>query len=163
MSLGDPFSMESTALKHLPSLERSLHVTLPVPPLCTSSGSPPCPCATSTFSNLRDMARRGTEVTHSCRPRAPIPGRLAARDPLVQRLHPGALMHATILHTGCRGDEPRCEHLETPPDGGDTTRRARPRFGHGARGTAGSDTAGAREGCHTVGTAFGILQTCLAS
>src|SRR6266404_4276872 len=112
---------------------------------------------------LRDLARRDTEVTHGFRHRAPIQGRFSERHPLGQRLHPCALMHATILHTGCRRDEQRCEHLEVPPDGGDTTRIDRPRFGHGARGTGSLDTAGAREGCHTVGSASGLLRTCLAS
>src|ERR687888_904568 len=105
----------------------------------------------------------GTGVTHGFRDRAPVQDRLPERHPSVQRLHPRALMHATILQACGRGDEQCREHLEAPQSGGGTTRRGRPRFGHAARGTAGSDTGGARGEYHTVGNASGKRRACLAS
>jgi len=115
-----------------------------------------------TPATRRDWARRGTAVTHRCRPRAPIPGRCAARSPSGPRLHPEALWHTTSVHPGCREEQHRGAPLAAPPAAGDTMRRDRRRFGHAARGTAGSDTAGTRAGCHIVGTASARLQTCLA-
>ncbi len=115
---------------------------------CSARGSP---CRPQRLGGPADAGRAGG--THGYRDRAPIHGRRRERHPLDQGLNPDALMPAALRSAHGRGHEPRRAPPEALEGCGRTRCTARLRFGHAARGTAGSGTDGTRGGCHTVDNA----------